>query len=148
MARKHRGNPESHDVVYSIPLIEKDGRLCVVFGLKEKGRWSKPYWTLPGSGHVEEGETLKEALKRELKEELNVENASASGKPIGVFTDDGYEPAHTVHVYQVGLKETPETSEEIIETKTIELEKAREFIKNNTVSPTVGKALNLLKKVR
>lgn len=146
MARKHRGNPESHDVVYSIPLIEKDGRLCVVFGLKEKGRWSKPYWTLPGSGHVEEGETLKEALKRELKEELKVGKTSIIDEPIGVFTDDGYKPAHIIHVFPVRLKETPETSEEIIETKTIELEKAHDFIKNNTVSPTVAKALNLLKK--
>lgn len=31
------------------------------------------YWELPG-GHVDKGETNKEALKRELKEELNIDN--------------------------------------------------------------------------
>lgn len=148
MTEKHRDTPASHDVVYSIPLIEKHGKLCVVFGLKEKGRYNKPYWTLPGSGHVEKGETLKEALKRELKEELKVEKASINDEQIGVFTDDGYKPAHIIYVFPVRLKETPKTSNEIIKTKIIELEKARDFIQNNTVSPTVEKALDLQKKVR
>jgi len=140
------GDNESrgHDVVYSIPLIERDGRLCVVLGLKEEGRYPKPYWTLPGSGHVEPGETLTAALRRELGEELNVGDALIDDKPLGTFVDDGYSPPHIIHVFVVRLNEVPETSDEIVEIKIIRLEEACNFIEDNVVSPTVIKALDLM----
>jgi 8-oxo-dGTP diphosphatase len=50
-------------------LIEKDGKLLLV---KEVLEDSKEYWILPG-GKVEFGETLADAVKREIKEETNLD---------------------------------------------------------------------------
>jgi ADP-ribose pyrophosphatase YjhB (NUDIX family) len=46
----------------------KDGQLLLV----QHQRASEKYWVLPG-GKVKWGETLGEALRREIKEELNLE---------------------------------------------------------------------------
>lgn len=50
-------------------LIEKDGGYLLIKEVLESG---KEYWILPGGG-VEYGETLEEALKREIKEEVNLD---------------------------------------------------------------------------
>jgi len=50
-------------------LIEKDGKFLLVKEILED---SKEYWIIPG-GKVEFGETLAEALKREIKEEIDVD---------------------------------------------------------------------------
>ena len=52
-------------------------------------------WELVG-GHVEFGESLEEGLKRELKEELNLE--IVVGKPFAAFTYQPNEQTHTVEV--------------------------------------------------
>ncbi|QER42579.1 (deoxy)nucleoside triphosphate pyrophosphohydrolase [Thermodesulfobacterium sp. TA1] len=51
-------------------FIEKDGKVLVVKRPAKKKRGG--LWEFPG-GKVENGESLQEALKRELKEELGVE---------------------------------------------------------------------------
>jgi len=50
-------------------LIEKDGRFLLEREVIESG---KEYWLIPG-GKVEYGETLTEALEREIKEETNLD---------------------------------------------------------------------------
>jgi 8-oxo-dGTP diphosphatase len=49
-------------------LLIEDGKILFIAHKKE----SKVYWLLPGGG-VNPGETLEEALKRELKEELDID---------------------------------------------------------------------------
>jgi len=49
-------------------LLIRDGRILLVNHEKRDAS----YWVLPG-GHVEHGETLTQALRRELKEELNLD---------------------------------------------------------------------------
>ncbi|MFA4998748.1 MAG: NUDIX domain-containing protein [Candidatus Paceibacterota bacterium] len=50
-------------------LIEKDGKFLLEREVIESG---KEYWLIPG-GKVEYGETLTEALEREIKEETNLD---------------------------------------------------------------------------
>lgn len=60
-------------VQVSAALIENDGRLLAA---RRAGGPMEGCWELPG-GKVEEGETAVEALKREIKEELGCDLASA-----------------------------------------------------------------------
>jgi 8-oxo-dGTP diphosphatase len=50
-------------------VIERDGRYLLV--KRPRDVMYAKHWEFPG-GKVEEGETLKEALQRELKEELDI----------------------------------------------------------------------------
>jgi len=49
-------------------IIEKDGKILIA--KRKTGKCIGAKWEFPG-GKLEDGETLKECLKRELKEELN-----------------------------------------------------------------------------
>jgi len=50
-------------------LVEKDNRFLLIKEILESG---EPYWIIPG-GHVEFGENLIDAIKREIKEETNLD---------------------------------------------------------------------------
>ncbi len=49
-------------------VIEKDGKILIA--KRKSGKCIGAKWEFPG-GKLEQGETLEECLKRELKEELN-----------------------------------------------------------------------------
>lgn len=51
-------------------IIEKDGKILIA--KRKTGKCIGANWEFPG-GKLESGETLEECLKRELKEELNIE---------------------------------------------------------------------------
>lgn len=51
-------------------IIEKDGKFLIA--KRKTGKCIGAKWEFPG-GKLEVGETLKECLKRELKEELNID---------------------------------------------------------------------------
>ena len=53
-------------------IIILDNKLAVIYRRKKKEDKIIEYYTIPGGG-VEDAETTEEALKRELKEELNIE---------------------------------------------------------------------------
>lgn len=58
--------------VSSRAIIIENGKLLTMFRRKfNDGKW-KEYYVIPGGGQ-EEGETLEENVKRELKEEMNVD---------------------------------------------------------------------------
>ena len=57
-------------ITVTAALIEQDGKILIA---QRNGEGSQPLkWEFPG-GKIEEGETPEECLKRELKEELNLE---------------------------------------------------------------------------
>jgi len=51
-------------------VIEKDGKILIA--KRKSGKCIGASWEFPG-GKLEEGETLEKCLKRELKEELDIE---------------------------------------------------------------------------
>jgi len=75
--------PEQHVVVTA--ALRRDGR--VLLAHRSPGRAFYPdAWDLPG-GHVEPGEEPREALARELGEELGID-ASVCGEPAGRLVAD------------------------------------------------------------
>lgn len=58
-------NPQSHFCAYFLPYNSKDEKVFIVHH-KKSGLWLSP------GGHIDEGETLLEALNREIHEELGV----------------------------------------------------------------------------
>ncbi len=73
-------------------VIVKDGKVLLV---KRDHEPFKGYWVLPG-GHVEKGETIRDAAVREMREELglNVEVVET----IGVFDDPDRDPRGLISV--------------------------------------------------
>ncbi len=77
-------------------VIEKDGNI-VVCQRHEHDAFGT-LWEFPG-GVVEQGETLEQALAREIAEELGVE--IQIGDFLGVFEDENETLKITVHVFRV-----------------------------------------------
>jgi nucleoside triphosphatase len=73
-------------------IVNKDGEILLGGGKKYKGKW-----TIPG-GHIETGETLEEAVKREVKEEtgLDIEIIAKIGFSDSVFSDEFHREVHFV----------------------------------------------------
>ncbi|OPX97450.1 MAG: CTP pyrophosphohydrolase [Syntrophorhabdus sp. PtaB.Bin027] len=63
--KKKKVNPQ----VVTVAVIERNGH--VLIAKRKRGKMRAGNWEFPG-GTLEEGETYKECLKRELKEELTV----------------------------------------------------------------------------
>jgi len=74
-------------------LIKKNAQILLV---KRAIKPFKGSWTLPG-GHVECGERVEQALKREIKEELSVQ--ASIKKLVGVYSDPQRDPRyHSVSI--------------------------------------------------
>ena len=73
-------------------IVEKKSVLLVKRAIEP----FKSYWCLPG-GHVEYGETVEQAVKREMKEELGV--SVKIKKLVGVYSKPKRDPrGHTVSI--------------------------------------------------
>ncbi len=81
------------------PVLTTDGILLEKGGVLLTKRKKPPYsgfWTLPG-GHVDYGETVEKAIKREMKEELDV--PVKIKKLFGVYSNPRRDPRyHTASV--------------------------------------------------
>ena len=77
-------------LVAACALVDVDGR--VLMCQRPQGKSLAGLWEFPG-GKLEAGETPETCLIRELKEELDIEVASACLAPF-VFASHGYEAFH------------------------------------------------------
>lgn len=90
-------------------IIVRDGK--VLIAQRPKGKSLAGFWEFPG-GKLEEGETIKQCLVRELQEELSIkatvgefimstsheyEHGSFSLEVFFVFIPDNIEPKNNVH---------------------------------------------------
>src|SRR5207245_7159421 len=87
----------THSQAYPEPtvgalIVNKDGRIL----LTKSHKWFDKY-TLPG-GHIEVGETMKEAVIREVKEEvgLDVEVAEMLLMQEAIFTEEFWKRRHFI----------------------------------------------------
>ena len=80
----------------------------------------KGYWVLPG-GHVENNETVEEAVIREVKEETGVETKIVS--LIGVFSSPDRDPRHNISIAYLCIPTTTniQTSDETSEVRWFKL---------------------------
>jgi ADP-ribose pyrophosphatase YjhB (NUDIX family) len=81
-------------------ILRREGR--VLLCRQEKG--GATYWLLPGGG-VERGETLADALQRELREEIGLSENIAVEGPVCVvdsIAPEGAPPKHVVHIVFAG----------------------------------------------
>ncbi len=69
-------------------IIEKDGKFLIA--KRKTGKCIGAKWEFPG-GKLEDGETLEECLKRELKEELNIDVEIKEFFDSSIFSCDGKE---------------------------------------------------------
>ncbi len=92
-------------VITACVFLHKDGKAFI--GKRSKTKSFLPgKWELPG-GHVEFGETLEECLRRELREEFDME--IILGKPYFEFTypmNDGND--HVIEVLYLAQMENPD----------------------------------------
>ena len=112
-------------------IKDKKGKILVC---QKKG---KNYYFFPG-GHVEYGESTKDALVRELEEELDldVEEASFVGGSEHMFTENGKEHHELNLFYKVEVKNLKtESQEDHLEFFLL----TQEELKKETVFPEISK---------
>ena len=101
-------NPYKNKFEVCIRAVVEDRGKILVCRNRKKG-----YYFFPG-GHLEYGEKLKDALARELKEELNtaLDKFSFIGAVDNIFTEDG-EKHHEINlVFKTKLKDHKTKSQE------------------------------------
>ncbi len=93
MPEKNINFPKGVEVVGSAIIENSEGKILLVKSPKWKNKW-----TMPG-GHIEAGETINQAILREIKEEvgltLETEEMIAYGELIN--SKDFHRPAHFIY---------------------------------------------------
>jgi len=114
--------------------------------LAKSSKW-KNRFTLPG-GHIELGETIEEALKREIREEVGLEV-----KPIrfllmqeAIYSEEFYKPKHFIFLDYLCETETADVKvdkDEIQESVWIDPKKALEMNVDSFTKRTIKKYLEM-----
>ena len=103
-------------------LIVADGKILLI----KSGKWSGKF-TLPG-GKVEEGESLREAVEREVMEELGMKVKAEKIVSVGEYLKEGnyHKPAHLIFINILcrPLSEATKRNEEVDEVRWFPLKEA------------------------
>ena len=102
-------------VIVGVPVIIKDSKRRVLLGKRKKNMYTYAgYWGLPG-GLVAYGETLAEAAKREVEEEIGIKiKVTKMSKKIYEAFPDRHSLIHSIGIPFYGkiMKGVPEPKEE------------------------------------
>lgn len=79
--------------IVSAMIFSRDGKLLLGKKHPDKGGVYIDSWHIPGGG-VEDGETLNDALIREIKEEVGID---LSGHEIEIYDDLGFGESEKIH---------------------------------------------------
>ncbi len=86
--------------VVAIAMVDTDGR--VLLAQRPEGKSMAGMWEFPG-GKLEQGETPEEAIRREIKEELNVELCAHCFAPL-TFVSHAYADFHLIMLLYMARK--------------------------------------------
>ena len=100
--------------VSSRAIIIENGKVLTMFRRKIKNGVVKEYYVIPGGGQ-DDGETLEQNVKRELKEELNVEI-----KILGYLGNEIQEPTNSNYFHCEITNGTPQLGGEELDRMTEE----------------------------
>ncbi len=97
----------------AVAVIEKNGKFLMGNKAKDIGPYPNT-WRLPGGG-VEKGETLEDAIKREVKEETNLDVQNL--EKVGIQEDDepnkhGEMTHYTFHIFRAEVVGEEKVSDE------------------------------------
>ena len=95
-------------VLTLLTIFDEEG---ILLGMKKRG-FGEGWWNGFG-GKVESGETIEQAAKRELREEISLIAEEIDQRGILTFTSEDSDVVHEVHVYKIiSYSGGPEESEE------------------------------------
>jgi 8-oxo-dGTP diphosphatase / 2-hydroxy-dATP diphosphatase len=96
--------------VYTLVMIEKDGQ--ILLGMKKRG-FGAGWWNGFG-GKVNLGESIEQAAKREVEEEVGLKISDLKPRGILFFTFEGEEPVHEAYLFEShGFSGEPLESDEM-----------------------------------
>jgi 8-oxo-dGTP pyrophosphatase MutT (NUDIX family) len=122
-------NPASHYCVYFLPYNIAAKQIFIVHH-KKSGLWLSP------GGHIDKGETLVQALNREISEELGIENKiKDSVRPFLLTITPINNPKHPCkehldvwYCFQTTVNEFKIDPREFHQTKWVSIEEARNLV--------------------
>lgn len=127
-------------------LIEYENMFFLVKTSKWKGKWG-----IPG-GKVKQGETLIEALIREIKEETNLDINEKQCEYItffeSIYDNEFYKPTHMIlfnYLIKVESISNLKVNNEIIEYKFLKKEELHKLEMNKYTKKLIEKILNVKK---
>ena len=126
-------------------IVNDENQILLARSVKWKDRF-----TLPG-GHIELGETIEQALKREIMEEvgLKVEPVRLLLLQEAIYSEEFFKPKHFIFLDYLCKAETTEVEvdhEEIQECVWVDPRKALEMNVDTFTRQTISKYLNSLQK--
>jgi len=134
IARKqaHKDKTKIHRAVYVVVTNSKNQ---ILLQKRSQHKDTNPgYWAMSVGGHVTHGQTYKQAVQREIKEELGI------SPPLTFIAKELYDlgtEQEYSYIYDAAIEKTPTNFDktEVTQVKWVNIKDLPEFIKKENVTP-------------